>query len=105
MKLGQCGWGYPIMDDLDIKWINMYPMIINNVAQLLDYVHAKREFFQVGINLLLSQSAQNLLNMTHVILPHFVEDEDVIQIYYHKGVGEGSQYIIHQPHESGWCIC
>jgi hypothetical protein len=33
------------------------------------------------------------------------EDEDVIQIYHHKEVGEGSQYIIHQPHESGWCIC
>jgi hypothetical protein len=80
----------------------MYPMLINNVAQLLDLVHAKRAFLQVGINLVLQQSAQNLL---HVRLPHFFEDEDVIQIYYRKGVGEGSQYIIHQPHESGWCIC
>jgi hypothetical protein len=46
-----------------------------------------------------------MLNMSHVLLPHSVEDEDVIQIYYHKGVGEVSQYIIHQPHEIGWCIC
>jgi hypothetical protein len=83
----------------------MYPMLINNVAQLLDPVHSKREFLQVGIKLLLPQSAQNLLNMLHVLLPRSTEDEDVIQIYYHKGVGEGSQYILHRPHESGWFIC
>jgi hypothetical protein len=51
------------------------------------------------------QSAQNLLNMLHVLLPSSLEDDDVIQIYHDKIVGEGSQYIIHQPHESGWCIC
>jgi hypothetical protein len=83
----------------------MYPMLINNVSQVLDPVHSKIAFFQVGIKLVLLQSAQNLLNMPHVLLPHFAEDEDVIQIYYHKGFGEESQYIIHQPHESGWCIC
>jgi hypothetical protein len=93
------------MDDLDLSWIKMYPMFINNVAQVLDHFHAKRAIFQVGIKLVLSQSAQNLLNMSYVLIPHSVEDEDVIQIYYHKEVGEGSQYIIHQPHESGWCIC
>jgi hypothetical protein len=93
------------MNDLDLSWIKMYPMHINNVSQVLDLVHAKRSFFQVGINLVLLQSAQNLLNMLHVLLPHPAEDEDVIQIYYHKGVGEGSQYIIHQPHEIGWSIC
>jgi hypothetical protein len=42
--------------------------------------------------------------MLHVLLPSSVEDEDVIQIYHHKRVGEGYQYIIHQPPESGWCI-
>jgi hypothetical protein len=73
----------------------MYPMLINNVAQILDPVHAKREFFQVGIKLVLQQSAQNLLNMLHVLLPRSSKDEDVIQIYYHKGVGEGLQYIDH----------
>jgi hypothetical protein len=83
----------------------MYPMLINNVAQVLDHVHAKRAFFQVGINRVLLQTDQNLFNISHVLLPHSVEDEDVIQIYYHKGFGEGPQYIIHQPHESGWCIC
>ena len=84
-----------------LSWINMYPMLINNVSQVLDLAHAKREFFQVGIKLVLLQSAQILLNMPHVLLPHSTKDEDVIQIYYHKGFGEGSQYIIHQPHESG----
>jgi hypothetical protein len=82
----------------------MYPMLINNVSQVLDHVHAKRVFFQVGKKFVLLQSALNLLNMLHVLLPHSVEDEDFIQIYYHKGVGEESQYIVHQPHEIGVCI-
>ena len=36
--------------------------------------------------------------MLHVLLPS-AKDEDFIQIYHHKRVGEGSQYIIHQPLE------
>jgi hypothetical protein len=83
----------------------MYPMLINNVAQVLDPVHSKGDFFQVDIYLVLPQSAQNLMNMPQVLLPNSAEDEDVIQIYHQKRVGEGYQYIIHQPHESGWCIC
>jgi hypothetical protein len=51
----------------------MYPMLINNVAQVLDPVHAKRAFFQVGIKLVLLQSAQNLLNMPHVLLPFLLK--------------------------------
>jgi hypothetical protein len=42
------------MDDLDISWINMYPMLINNVAQVLDHDHSKGEFFEVGIYIVLS---------------------------------------------------
>jgi hypothetical protein len=83
----------------------MYPMLIKNVSQVLDLVHGKGSFFQVGIYLVLPQSDKKLLNMSHVLLPSSAEDEDVIQICHHKRVGEGSQYIIHQPHESGWCIC
>jgi hypothetical protein len=83
----------------------MYPMLINNLTQVLDHVHTKGTFFQVGIWLVLPQSAQNLLNIVHVLLSSSVEDEDVIQIYHHKRFGEGFQYIIHQSHESCWCIC
>ena len=48
-KLCECGWGWPVTDDLDLSRINMYPMLINNVAQVLDPVDAKGKFFQVGI--------------------------------------------------------
>jgi hypothetical protein len=51
----------------------MYPMLINNLSQVLDLFHSKRAFFQVGINLVFSQSAQNLLNMSHVLLPCFLK--------------------------------
>jgi hypothetical protein len=49
MKLSEHGWGYLVTDDLDLGWINMHTMRINNVAWVLDPVHDEGEFFQVGI--------------------------------------------------------
>jgi hypothetical protein len=37
----------------------------------------------------LLQSVEDLLNVLQVFFPTLVEDEDVIQIYNHKGIGEG----------------
>jgi hypothetical protein len=48
-KLSECGWGWPVTDELDLSWIHMYAMMINDVAQVMGLVHAKGEFFQVGI--------------------------------------------------------
>ena len=31
-KLSECGWGWLAMDDLDLGWIHMYAMLINDVA-------------------------------------------------------------------------
>ena len=48
-KLSECGWGWPVTDDLDLGWIHMYTMSINDVSQVMDPVHAKEAFFQVCI--------------------------------------------------------
>ena len=48
-KLKECGWGWLVTDDLDLGWIHMYTMLINNVAQVMDHVHAEGAFFQVGV--------------------------------------------------------
>ena len=32
LKLSECGWGWTVMDDLDLGWIHMYAMLINYVA-------------------------------------------------------------------------
>jgi hypothetical protein len=37
------------MDNLDLGLIHMYAMMINDVAQVMDPVHAEGAFFQVGI--------------------------------------------------------
>jgi hypothetical protein len=31
-KLSECGWGWPVMDELDFGQIHMYAMPINNVS-------------------------------------------------------------------------
>jgi hypothetical protein len=48
-KLSECGWGWLVIDDLDLGWIHMYAMLINYVAQVMYPVHDKGAFFQVGI--------------------------------------------------------
>jgi hypothetical protein len=49
LNLNECGWVGSVMDDLDLGWIHMYAMLINDVAQVMDHVHAEGEFFQVGV--------------------------------------------------------
>jgi hypothetical protein len=49
LNLSKCGQHWPVTNDLDLSWIHIYTMLINNVAQILDPVHAKGAFFQVCI--------------------------------------------------------
>jgi hypothetical protein len=46
----------------------------------------------------------DILNVLQVLCPTLTKNEDDIQIYNHKGIGEGPQDVIHQPHEGGWGI-
>jgi hypothetical protein len=49
LKLNECGWGWPVTDDLYLCCIHMYSMMINDVAQVMNPVHVEGAFFQVGI--------------------------------------------------------
>jgi hypothetical protein len=49
LKLGECGWGWPVTDDLDLDWIHIYAMLINEVDQVMDPARAEGAFFQVGV--------------------------------------------------------
>jgi hypothetical protein len=48
-ELSECCWGWPVMDDLDLGCIHLYTMLINDVAIVMDPVHDKGAFLQVGI--------------------------------------------------------
>jgi hypothetical protein len=52
----------------------------------------------------LSQGAQDLLDVLQMFFLGPTEYEDVIQIYDHKRVCEWPQDIIHHPHECHWSI-
>jgi hypothetical protein len=32
LNLNECGWGWPVMDDLDLGWIHMHTISINDVS-------------------------------------------------------------------------
>jgi hypothetical protein len=48
-KLSECGWGETVTDHLDLGWIHMYSMLINDVAQVMDLFHVDGAFFEVGV--------------------------------------------------------
>jgi hypothetical protein len=48
-KLSECVWHWTVTYELDLGWIHMDAMLINNVAQVMDHVHGEGAFFQVGI--------------------------------------------------------
>jgi hypothetical protein len=89
----------PIVNDLDLGWIHMHTLLIQDVSQILNSLHVKGTLLQIGIQLLFSHDTQDLLNVLQMFLPIFSKDEDVIHIYDTKGVCEWTQYIIHHLHE------
>jgi hypothetical protein len=48
-NLSECCWGWPVTNDLDLGWIHMYVMLINDVSQVMDLVHPEGAIFQVGV--------------------------------------------------------
>jgi hypothetical protein len=66
----------------------MYAMMINDLSQVMDPIHANKSFFQVGIYLLLPQGVHNLLTMIQMFFRSLVVNEDVIQIHHYKIIGE-----------------
>ena len=62
----------------------MHTLLINDVPQILTLGHTKSTFLQIGTQLVLSQSLEDLSNMSEVLFPTLVEDQDIIQIHYHE---------------------
>ena len=56
----------------------MYSIPIYNAFEALDPSHFEREIFEGGIKLVVSQSAEHLLNVLHIVLQCLAEDEDII---------------------------
>lgn len=77
----------------------MHTPLINDILEILSLGHTKHEFIQIGTQHVFSQNLEDLQNMAEVLFPNLVENQDIIWIHHHEWVGEGSQDVIHQPHE------
>ena len=62
----------------------MYPILINNVSQILNLGHAKSALVQIGTQLVLVQHLEDLSDVVEVLFPSLAEDQDVIQVRYYK---------------------
>jgi len=77
-ELHQSGWGWPTPNDLDLGWIHVHPLFINNVSQILNLGHAKSAFLQISTHVVLPQCLDNLSDVVEVLFPTLAEDQDVI---------------------------
>ena len=62
----------------------MYPILINNVSQILNLGHAKSALVQIGPQLVLPHHLEDLSDVVEVLFPILDEDQDVIQLHYYK---------------------
>jgi hypothetical protein len=49
VEIGHCLQGRPIENELIIGWIHMHTLLIHDVSQILDSLHAKGTLLQIGI--------------------------------------------------------
>jgi hypothetical protein len=49
------------MNELDLGWIHMHTFLIHDVSQISNSLHVEGTLLQIGIQLVLSQNAQDLL--------------------------------------------
>ena len=61
----------------------MYSIPFYNAFEVLDPSHFEREIFEGGINPVVSQIAEHLLNVIHMLLPCLAEDEDIVYVDNH----------------------
>ncbi len=73
----------------------MHATLIYDVTLILDPVHAKGAFLQVGTQFVLWKDLKDLLNVFKVFFLTLAEDEDVVKINNHEWDGEEMQDIIH----------
>jgi hypothetical protein len=75
------------------------------MTQVCDFGLCEGAFLEVGIELMLAQKAQNLLQVVTMVLGGFTIDEDIIQVNQDKLVEVWAEDCIHSSLESGRCIC
>ena len=73
----------------------MHTLLINDVPQILNLGHTKSAFLQISTQLVLPQLLEDLSDVVEVLFPTLAEDQNVIQVYYYKGVGEWPQDVLH----------
>jgi len=84
VELCQNGWDWPIHNDLDIGWIHMHPLFINNLSQILKLGHVESSFLQIGTQIVFLQCLDNMSDVVEVLFPTLAEDQNVIQVYHYK---------------------
>ena len=54
-------------NDLDLGWIHMHPLLINNVSHILNLGHAKSALLQIGTQLVFPQCLEHLSDVVEVL--------------------------------------
>ena len=97
-------WSLPLKDGVNLGWIYWNPFLGNYIAQKLHYGHPKVSFLLLSKQLVLSQSPENDLQVSGMLLPGLGIDQDVINEHHNESVHIRSENLVHEVHKRHWCI-
>ena len=97
------GW-WPRLDRLDLLLVDRHSIIAYDMPKELNLGLAELAFRDLGIQLMSSQTVQDLCDVPLVILPGSTVYQDVVEVDDNRLVQQRSKHLVHQPHEGGWCI-
>ncbi len=92
---------WPAFDSCHLSWVWFDAISSNHVTQEKRLRLEKGTLFQLGIEVVLTQDLQDLLEMGKVLFLRAAVDQDVIQIHYNALVHKGCKHCIHDTVKRG----
>jgi hypothetical protein len=89
---------------LDFTWINEYTITGDSVTQKFNGIQPKLAFGEFGIQVVVSQSLKNSMEMFRMIFQIFRVDQNVINEDHYELVEFLHEERVHEIHEVCWGI-
>ncbi|KAJ0734712.1 hypothetical protein HanPI659440_Chr11g0423371 [Helianthus annuus] len=95
----------PILDRVNLGWIDVNSILIDYVAKEMDFTKPKVTFRKLSIKLFCSKEFQNESQMTLVFLLTLGIDQDVVDENNNKLIQVWFTHSVHEIHENRRCVC
>jgi hypothetical protein len=94
----------PIHHFLNFTRINRYTILGDGMTQKLDGIKPEFTFREFGIQMMISQTLKNNVEMSSMIFKIFGIDQNIVDKNHYKFIEFRHEDRVHEIHEICWCI-